>query len=193
LPSLGIEAIASLIPIHLHLQKLSERIQLQTYSLLPNHIINSILEVRHSFNKEHHLLSMENITTKQKLKIKESIIDANNRLNGIFKSFDLFNREFSPINRLVDLFSSYISFLCLDRRSISFRKSHIRKLKKVVFNTSMDPNSTIIVSDVSIKNNIMTLIAHIHTYNSPIIKTIHHITNIISTEAKLFAIRCGIN
>ena len=57
----------------------------------------------------------------------------------------------------------------------------------------MDSHSTIIVSDMSIKNNIVTLIAHIYSYNLPVIKMIHYATNIISTEAELFAIRCEIN
>ena len=38
-PTLGIEAIAGLIPIKLHLQKLGRRLQLQVYLLLPNHLI----------------------------------------------------------------------------------------------------------------------------------------------------------
>ena len=38
-PLLGIEAIAGLIPIKLHLQKLRRRSQLQAYSLSPNHLI----------------------------------------------------------------------------------------------------------------------------------------------------------
>jgi len=46
---------------------------------------------------------------------------------------------------------------------------------------------------MSIKNNVVTLIAHIYSYNLPVIKMIHYATNIISTEAELFAIRCGIN
>ena len=62
-----------------------------------------------------------------------------------------------------------------------------------MFNTLTNPNSTIIMSDASIKNNIVTLIAHIHTHNSLVIKTIHHTTNIISTKAKLFTIRYRIN
>ena len=36
-------------------------------------------------------------------------------------------------------------------------------------------------------------ITYIHVCNRPIIKTIYHAANITSTEAKLFAIRCGIN
>jgi len=45
--TLGIEAIADLILIYLHLQKLSERHQLRTSTLLSNHAIKSLLESRH--------------------------------------------------------------------------------------------------------------------------------------------------
>ena len=47
--------------------------------------------------------------------------------------------------------------------------------------------------DTSIKNNITTSIIHIHVCNKPIIKTTHHVINITTTKAELFAIRCGIN
>jgi len=32
-----------------------------------------------------------------------------------------------------------------------------------------------------------------HTFNNPIIKTVHHVVHVIGTEAELFAIRCSIN
>ena len=131
---------------------------------------------------------MKNLFPKQKLKIKGSIIDANNRLNGILKFFDLFNHKFSLGNRLVDLFSSHFFFLS-NKKSIKSRKSHLYKLNKVVFNASTDSKSTVIILDTSIKNNIVTSISHVYIYNLLVIKTIHHITNIISTKAKLFAIR----
>ena len=51
----------------------------------------------------------------------------------------------------------------------------------------------IIAFDVSIKNNVATSIAHIHTHNKPLIKTIHHAINVTNTEAELFTIRYGIN
>jgi len=51
----------------------------------------------------------------------------------------------------------------------------------------------IIALDASIKNLVIISIVHIHTYDKPIIKMIHHVVNITSTEAELFAIRCGIN
>ena len=36
-------------------------------------------------------------------------------------------------------------------------------------------------------------IAHIHVHNKPIVKMLHYAVNVTSTEAEIFAIRCGIN
>ena len=44
---------------------------------------------------------------------------------------------------------------------------------------------------MSIKNDIATLISHIHSCNHPLIKMVHHAAFVTSTEAKLFAIRCS--
>jgi len=63
----------------------------------------------------------------------------------------------------------------------------------MVLESSSSSSVAIIASDASIKNLVAMSIAHIHTYDKPIIKTIHHVVNITSTEAELFAIRCGIN
>ena len=56
-----------------------------------------------------------------------------------------------------------------------------------------NPTSTIVVSDASIKNHIATSISHIHSFNKPVIKTIHRAINVTTTKAKLFAIQCSIN
>ena len=47
--------------------------------------------------------------------------------------------------------------------------------------------------DASIKNDIATSISHIYSYNRPLVKTVHHASFVTTTEAELFAIRCGIN
>ena len=52
----------------------------------------------------------------------------------------------------------------------------------------MDPHSVVIVSNASIKNHVVISIS-----NSLVIKTIHYVVNILSTEAKLFVIRYDIN
>ena len=46
---------------------------------------------------------------------------------------------------------------------------------------------------MSIKNDIATLISHIHICDQPLVKTVHHVAFVTSTEAELFAIRYGIN
>jgi len=51
----------------------------------------------------------------------------------------------------------------------------------------------LIIIDTSVKNNIATLVSYIHRDQEIITKTIHHATNVNSTEAKLFAIRYKIN
>ena len=95
-PSLGIKAIASLVPIYLHLQKLCSRFQLRTQSLLSNYIIKLLMESRHLDSDNHHQLSLEKLTLKQQLSLKSSIVDTNNRLNRICPLFIPFSFEFSP-------------------------------------------------------------------------------------------------
>ena len=55
------------------------------------------------------------------------------------------------------------------------------------------PSTTIIASDVSIKNNVAISILHTYVYNRLITKIIHYAVHVTSTEAELFAIRCSIN
>jgi len=59
--------------------------------------------------------------------------------------------------------------------------------------SSNNPSHALVITDASIKNNIAMSISHMYIYNKPITKTLHHMVNVSSTEAKLFAIRCGIN
>ncbi len=52
------------------------------------------------------------------------------------------------------------------------------------------PN-VIFITDASVKDNITTLVMHIHRKHNIISKTIHYAINITSTEAELFVIRCS--
>jgi len=63
----------------------------------------------------------------------------------------------------------------------------------MVIKLSSSLSTAIIVTDASIKNDIATSILHTYIANSPLIKTLYHVAFVTSTEAKLFAIRCGIN
>ena len=71
--------------------------------------------------------------------------------------------------------------------------SQVQELDRIAIK-SLDYTSTaLIVLNASIKNNIAISITHIHIKNKPITKTLHHALNVMSTEAELVTIRCGIN
>jgi len=114
-----------------------------------------------------------------------------NQSNECFPSFTPLDSEFSPGCRVIDNFSECISFnIC---RKGNNNKLCEQELDEIVLENSSSPSIAIIVSDVSIKNNVATSIAYIHVFNKPLMKMVHHAVHITSTEAELFAIRCGIN
>ena len=68
-----------------------------------------------------------------------------------------------------------------------------RIVKRADFRYSSDHHTALMITDASIKNNIATSILYIHSANWPLVKTVHYTSFVTTTEAKLFAIRCGIN
>ena len=54
-------------------------------------------------------------------------------------------------------------------------------------------DTVLIIADASFKNNITTSVSHIWRGQEIIAKLVHHTSNVSSTEAKIFTIRCGIN
>ena len=126
------------------------------------------------------------------MKVKGCIIDVNNRLNGIFNSFDPFSNKFSSRNRF-DVFSSCSSFYLSNRKCAKVKKAHLHKLDKLIFYMSVDPKTTIFISDASIENQVTISIAYIHIYDTSVVKMIYCAINITFTEAKLFVIRYSLN
>ena len=190
-PSLGIKAIADLIPIKLHLQKLGERLQLWAHLFLPNHLIWSLMDSPHSASMSQHSALLDSLTRCQCSLIKNHLVDMDNRFNGIFPSFTPLHSELSPGYRVIDNFSDWLVFNLHSKQNGN--KTCTQQLDNMIIKSSNSPSTAIIVTDASIKNDIATSILHMYTFNNPIAKTIHYVVYITSTEAELFAIRCGIN
>ena len=114
-----------------------------------------------------------------------------NRSYKCFPSFSPLNSEFSPGLRIIDNFSECISFNIQDKRKDI--KLWAQEIDDLVLESSLSPLVAIVTSDASIKNNIAISIAYIHIVDKPLTKIVHHAVNVMSTEAELFAIRCGIN
>ena len=109
-PTLGIEAIARLVPIHLYLKKLYERFLLQQSSLSSNHIIHSILSLNRTQEHKSHNVSINHLMAKQRSQLKSSIIDVDDKRNQCFSFFSFFSKEFKPRNCIADTFPDRFFF-----------------------------------------------------------------------------------
>ena len=114
-----------------------------------------------------------------------------NRSYEYFPSFSPLNSEFLSGLRIIDTFSECISFNIQDKRKDI--KLWAQELDDMVLESSSSPSVAIVVSDASIKNNVATSITYIYMIDKSLTKIIHYVVNVMSTEAELFTIRCGIN
>ena len=185
--------IASLISIYLHLNKISGRQQLRIAFLPKYYTLNLFLDKQHSKKAVLHQLSLRNLTSKQYQKLKSSIVDSSNYLNGLFSLLNNLYKELLSGFQLVDNFSDHFSFHTVNYKNKDTINTHIHNLDKIFKDSCSDPETVIVISYASIKNKVATSILHIHSNYNICAKIIHHTVNVTSTEAELFAIRCGIN
>jgi len=197
-PSYGIEAIVGLIPIYLHLQKLSRKSQLRAHFLPVNHIIRSLMgngsDVPNIPSHPHHHSLLLNLLTKhQHGLIKGHIVDMDNRFNEVFLSFDPLNPKFRPGNRIIDNFSNHFSFHLFAKSNNHSFKLYLQQLDALAIESSTSVTNTLVITDASVRNNVASFIAHIHVHNKPVVKTLHHTVNVTFMEVEFFALHCGIN
>jgi len=99
--------------------------------------------------------------------------------------------ELFPSSQIIDIFSDRFSFnLCIKGKNNKFC---IHQLDSMIIEASFSQSIAIVTSDANIKNDIATSISYMYISNQPLIKTLYHAAFVTSTEAELFAIKCGIN
>jgi len=116
-----------------------------------------------------------------------------NRFNKVFSAFDPINPELQPSNRVIDIFSNCFSFHTFSRKNDPSFKSCLQQLDALAIESSTSSSTALVITDVSVKNNVTSSIAYIHVRNKPMVKVLHNAVNITSSEAEFFALRCGIN
>ena len=193
LPLEDIEAIAGIIPIKFHLQKIAKRLQISPFKLPTNHILRNLLDKSPSLSNTSNSHNIGLLTNCQRTLTKGHLIDTCNKAYGIFPSFSPLNPEFSPGQHIIDNFSDCFSFNLVNKKEKGINKIHAQELDNMALHNSSLPHTALVITDASIKNNIATSISHVHLANSPLTKTVHHASSVTSTETELFAIRCGIN
>ena len=192
-PLKGIEAITGIIPIKFHLQKITRRSQICPFKLPTNHILRNLIDESPPSSNMPNLHSIDSLTNCQRILTKSHLIDSCNKAHGIFPSFSPLNSEFSPSYHIMDNFSDHFSFNLVNKKEKEKDKIHAQELDNMVLYNSSLPHTALVITDASIKNDIAISISHVHIANCPLTKTVHHTLFVTSTEAELFAIRCGIN
>jgi len=192
-PLEGIEAIAGIIPIRFHLQKIMKRSLICPFKLPDNHILKNLLNDSLPQNKSSNSHNIGSLTNCQRSLTKGHIINSNIKSYGIFPSFSPLDPEFSPGHHIIDNFSNCFSFNLVNKNDKNPNKTCAQELDNMVLCYSSVPHLALVITNASIKNNIATSISHIHSANQPLIKTVHHASFVTSTEAELFAIRYSIN
>ena len=192
-PSEGIEAIAGIIPIKFHLQKIARRLQIRPFKLPTNHILRNLMDELPPSSIMPNPHNIGSLTNHQRILTKGHLIDSYNKAHRIFPSFSPLNPEFSPGHHIADNFSDQFSFNLVNKKEKEKDKIHTQELDDMVLRNSSLPHTALMITDASIKNNIATSISHVHIANCPLTKTVYHASFMTSTEAELFAIRCGIN
>jgi len=140
-----------------------------------------------------HSLLLRTLTKCQCKLIKGPLVNIDNRFNQVHPLFDHLYLEFSSGHRVINTFSSHFSFHLFNKYNDTNFKTYIQQLDNLAFESLSILSYALIIIDTSIKNNIAISISHTYIHNRPVTKTLHHAVNIISIEAELFVIKCGIN
>ena len=123
-PSIGIEAIAGIIPIKFHLQKITRRSEIRPLKLPLSHLLRSLMDDSpfSSIKPNPHCVGL--LTNRQRNLTKGHLIDSLNKALGIFPSFSPLNSEFSPGLHIMDEFSNHFCFNLVNKKEKEKYKTH---------------------------------------------------------------------
>jgi len=119
------------------------------------------LDEHHLKKAKLHCLSLGYLINKQCSKVKSSIVDTNNHLNEVFPIFDGLHEELFSGFQLVDIFPDCISFHTVNHKDNEVKNAHLYNLDQNFEDSLSNPNTTLVISDASIKKNVTTSISYI--------------------------------
>jgi len=107
-PTVGVEALAGLPPVRLHLQKLSKRAIFRTATLSDTHPLRSILKAEFRKGASPHYGSATHLSAKRMEQVKDAITETNRTLGKLTEEIQPCAPENQPGQRLKDLFPDRI-------------------------------------------------------------------------------------
>ena len=124
-PTGGIEALADLIPIYLHLKKLVKQSCLRATTLPSQHALMSLLSAKHSKGAPPHPQFFALLNDIQCAHLKGPLLDTEASLLNLTKCFNPLHAEATPGCRLLDSFPDHISFHPCNCSSLRDCKTHL--------------------------------------------------------------------
>jgi len=162
-PTGGIEALAGLIPIHLHLKKLAKRSCLRAVTLPSQHALLSLLSARNSKGAHPHPQSLALLTDAQSAQLRSPLLDTEASLLNLTEHFDSLHPEIHPGCRLLDNFPDHVSFHPCNRSNGHTHKLQFDALDRLCHEASSDPSTLVVATDASVipsRNMQAVLVAH---------------------------------
>ena len=148
-PTGGIETLAGLIPIHLHLKKLVKQSYLRAATLPSQHALMSLLSARNSKGTPSHPQSLVLLNDTQCAHLKSPLLNTEASLLNLTKHFNPLDAKTIPGCRLLDSFPNRISFHPCNHSSLNDRNTHLESLNHLCLETSSSSSILVVVTDAS--------------------------------------------
>jgi len=194
-PTGKIEALAGLIPIHLHLKKLAKRLCLRATTLPFQHALLSLLSARNSKGAHPHSQSLALLTDTQSVRLRSPLLDTEALLLNLTERFNSLYPEIRPGCRLLDNFPDHVSFHPCDHSNGCTRKLQFNALDRLCHEASSDPSTLVVATDASVispRNMQAVSVVHFWRLGAQVSSFKAPAGRATALDAELFAIRLGI-
>ena len=194
-PTGRIEALAGLIPIHLHLKKLVKRSCLKAATLPSQHVLMSLLSAKHSKGAPSHPQSLALLNDTQCTCLKGPLLDTEAFLLNLTEYFNLLHAEAISGCRLLDSFPDCISFHPCNHSSSRDCNTYLQSLDHLCLKASSSSSTLIVVTNTSvIPSRHMQAVFAVHIWNlgQQVSSSKAPAGRTTASDAKLFAIRLDI-
>ena len=161
-PLEGIEALAGLMPIKFHLQKIAKRSLIRSFKIPDNHILKNLLNDDPPKSKSHNSHNIDSLTNHQKFLTKGHLIDSSIKSYGIFPSFSPLDLEFSPGHRIIDNFSNCFSFNLVNKKEKNQKNTRGQELDEMVLRYSSDHHTVLMITDACCRLETLELVPRLN-------------------------------
>ena len=190
----GIEALADLIPIYLHLKKLVKQSYLRAATLPSQYALISLVSAHNSKGIHPHSQLLALLTDAQSTQLRSPLLDTEVLLLNLTEHFDLLHSEAYLRCRLLDNFSDWVSFYSCDHSKGSTIKAHFQVLDCLRHEAFTDPFMLVITdTNVITPRNMQAMSAtHFWRLGQQVLSSKVSAGHSTALNTELFAIRLSV-